>query len=270
MKGFSLPQEQIDHYLKHKSFRKTAVLYGIKPSTFYRRLAVSGVDTTLDKRKLSGSKRQYQIQSNFFSEIDSPNKAYVLGMLYADGHMYKRRAQVRLKITDLDLLSDIRNVLGYSGPLINSNKASSHHKDIQSLIICNTQLYNDLLKWGCGYDKTYRCYMPKIEERFFGDFFAGFFDGDGCINYSKDFKCGRVTFCSNLVFLGQIQAALTLFNVSSSVRPIAGCDRRIGLLVIKARESVVNFYNLIYGGFSRGLYLKRKYTKYTTYINHIK
>ena len=38
--------------------------------------------------------RKYNIDDNFFSEINSESKAYILGLLYADGCVYNSQGNV--------------------------------------------------------------------------------------------------------------------------------------------------------------------------------
>ena len=52
--------------------------------------------------------RKYNIDDNFFSEINSESKAYILGLLYADGCVYNSQGNVWAK---LDLMYDDRNLL---------------------------------------------------------------------------------------------------------------------------------------------------------------
>ena len=60
-------------------------------------------------------RRQYKINENYFDEIDTPNKAYILGLLYFDGSNtsnYENKRYcitITLKQDDCKILEDIKN-----------------------------------------------------------------------------------------------------------------------------------------------------------------
>ena len=53
------------------------------------------------------TKRKYNIDDNYFNEIDTERKAYILGLMYADGCVYPNSAKLDLKTEDIKLLEDI-------------------------------------------------------------------------------------------------------------------------------------------------------------------
>ena len=42
------------------------------------------------RKGVGGSKRKYSLNENYFQELDSKDKAYFLGFIYADGFITKR------------------------------------------------------------------------------------------------------------------------------------------------------------------------------------
>ena len=57
--------------------------------------------------------RKYSINENYFDNIDSPNKAYILGLLYADGNVGLNNyiIQLALQSRDIDILNKIKEEL---------------------------------------------------------------------------------------------------------------------------------------------------------------
>ena len=64
-------------------------------------------------------KRKYPVDEQFFDEIDSEEKAYFLGMLYADGtnSMKKTEVSLRLQEEDYEILTKLNNLLQPTKPL---------------------------------------------------------------------------------------------------------------------------------------------------------
>lgn len=58
-------------------------------------------------------KRKYILNQNFFDDIDTEEKAYWLGFLYADGYNNEKRKEVkiRLAIKDEEHLLKLRDTL---------------------------------------------------------------------------------------------------------------------------------------------------------------
>lgn len=56
----------------------------------------------MDKNRVS---RKYKFDENFFENIDTEEKAYWLGFIYADGAVFKRTLSIRLSTKDIHHLS---------------------------------------------------------------------------------------------------------------------------------------------------------------------
>ena len=65
------------------------------------------------------SNRIFNVDDNYFNKIDNQNKAYILGLLYADGCNYENTGTIKidLQIDDEELLDKIKNELKYTGEL---------------------------------------------------------------------------------------------------------------------------------------------------------
>ena len=71
--------------------------------------------------------------------------------------------------------------MNYNKPYNTTKKYKDNHKKLELLTICNTKIYDDLIKLGCLQNKTFNCHLPSIDKVFMPDFIRGFFDGDGSI-----------------------------------------------------------------------------------------
>ena len=69
-----------ESYLNGESTVKIGKRYGTSHQPILKALKRMNVERT--PRKFN---RKYSLNENYFDKIDTPNKAYILGLLYADG-----------------------------------------------------------------------------------------------------------------------------------------------------------------------------------------
>jgi hypothetical protein len=127
--------------------------------------------------------RKYKLNENFFEAIDSEEKAYFLGFLFADGYVNEKFNVVDLTIhhKDKEILDKfIENIYPEGRPLMIVKK------DYLRLVINSSRFINDLVSYGCIQAKTFKLKFPTIPEIFQRDFIRGYFDGDGSICVGKD------------------------------------------------------------------------------------
>jgi hypothetical protein len=259
----------INFYKTTKSLEKTVLKFEkYSQQTIFRLLKKNNVDTSLDLESLSRAKTKYKIDRNYFEKINTRDKAYILGLLFADGAVCKNVKQVRLKLTDVDLLKTVNKHLKYNKPLIKLTKEKDHHKDISMIIICCSKIYNDLIKHGCKPNKTYDSHLPVVSKKYMPDFCRGFFDGDGCIYYTKKYQASEVSMVSTVDFCAELGEYLLTQNIKTSYSQNKRHDDRILTLRIRDIQSVINYYKLIYKNIGGQIFLKRKLEHYNQLINH--
>jgi hypothetical protein len=128
-------------------------------------------------------KTKYTVNKDYFKVIDSHEKAYILGFLYADGYNHEKRGRVVLNLQECDkeILLKIKNCLEYTGPLLYDKKKLPRVNQFR-LAINNKTLSEDLAKLGCMQAKTFKIKFPDfINNEFLSSFILGYFDGDGSI-----------------------------------------------------------------------------------------
>lgn len=128
--------------------------------------------------------RRYAINERIFSKW-SANMAYVLGYIYADGHIQNvpsiRAQYLRITSVDKDRLIFIRKVLQSTHPIVEVPKKHGHYKDKFLLSIGSKTLYKDLLSIGLHPAKSMNMTLPEIPKKHIHHFVRGYFDGDGCL-----------------------------------------------------------------------------------------
>ena len=141
---------------------------------------------------------KYEYNKDYFSKIDTSEKAYWLGFLYADGSINRYYKNEKLKSMTLELnlsykdkehLEKFKRSLKTNIPIF-EKKNELNEKEYKSVRIQlnNTKICYDLCDLGCTPSKTYDIKFPTydiVPKEFMRDFIRGFFDGDGCISISQ-------------------------------------------------------------------------------------
>lgn len=141
-------------------------------------------------RNGKNAKRTYSICHDYFKNIDSHNKAYIIGFILADGYvdLQYNRVSIELSLKDIDILLKIRKELGSSAPIrVYEKSCGISTKPDRSFHYCkisfnSSKLVSDLNKIGFKSNKdseTYSSVYNSIEDRFKQSFFRGNLDGDG-------------------------------------------------------------------------------------------
>jgi hypothetical protein len=145
-------------------------------------------------RALSSYHRRHMLNEAYFAEIDTPEKAYWLGFLAADGCVRDgRRAGVRLvlKTADRAHVEKFRRAIGHAAPL--SYPIMSCRGVLFEQCSCEVhshRLAADLVRHGVTPRKslTLRPWVapsPTLQACWF----AGLFDGDGSVCWSASSGC---------------------------------------------------------------------------------
>lgn len=210
---FTIAQEReiIDLYKQGYSMAKLGKLWGCNPSTIKNILNAYGESG----RTLSEARRNtlgYTISEDIFEEINTPEKAYWLGVMYSDGFITKTKYTNKFGISvaekDKEWLEKFKQFLNYNGEIHSYKVNDSGYKPgtpYVRLLIGNNKIAADLEKWGVVEHKSKKLdRLPDIQ--FKEDFIRGYIDGDGSLR--KDFPNIRI--CGTYDFLIDIANFLKL------------------------------------------------------------
>lgn len=132
--------------------------------------------------------------TNELSNIDTPHKAYLLGLIMADGCIYYNKQSgaycttIKLKESDKYLLEIIQKHF----PFFRMGKVEISKDGFKSYYInhYNKLLFNDLQKHGIlprkSKDNADKVFLPALTDDLFFAYLHGLFDGDGTIYQSKE------------------------------------------------------------------------------------
>ena len=142
----------------------------------------------------------YVFNENYFSSIDSEDKAYLLGFICTDGNIYKRdghqtQLQISLKDCDDEILIHFKNSLNANHPIKTIQDVRRKNTKMSTITFVSETLAKDLQKIGVFPNKTfsidYTYIFNLIDKKLWNSLLLGMFDGDGNINYPKDGTISR-------------------------------------------------------------------------------
>lgn len=136
----------------------------------------------------SNRKNRYVLNEDYFEKIDSPNKAYILGFIYADGYVGdSKHNNLVISVKDFSILSFIKSELNYTGMIKETQKGGFEGSTPGYAIrISSAKLTSDLRKLGLFPNKsTALMCLPSIPDEYLSHFIRGYFDGDGWVSISK-------------------------------------------------------------------------------------
>jgi hypothetical protein len=149
----------------------------------------------------------YTVNHSFFDIINTPAKAYALGLFYTDGNNRGRRIIWNLQSSDAHILGKLKRELEYTGPLlirfpkVNKDKKFGKSKQQTSLEITSKQLGTALTKLGAPPRKTFKVRFPTadiVPVHLMSHFLRGVLDGDGSVSGKKHV---RIAFAGNPEFV---------------------------------------------------------------------
>ncbi len=171
---------------------------------------VTGACVRIWLRRLGVHKRRpvHQVApwERFFDDIDTEQKAYVLGFLYADGsvgHRPPRQSMVRAFQDDIDHMERIRETVG-------GGSVTKYKPNLWAWRAGSTYMADRLVAIGCVPRKSWKelPFPDAVPAHLVRHFVRGHFDGDGCAWIASRDGRPRLSFCGNLTFLAGIRGKI--------------------------------------------------------------
>lgn len=200
------------------------------------------------------SYRKHTLDENYFSDIDTEAKAFLLGFIYADGCLRvnpdRKRYSLSIVIHKQDryILDLIKKELKCTYNIIPEKKLYLR------ITINSEKLLNDLMSYGLKQNKVHSLVFPHIKKPYIKDFIRGYFDGDGSI--FKDGKHLRVTFSGHLPFLKKLSEHLPV----ETRWVIDKRTEKHGSIRINKQKDIITLGKYMYQG--KKYFLLRKYNKW--------
>lgn len=123
--------------------------------------------------------RKSRAIEDYFSAIDTPMKAYLLGLLAADGNVYVNRERAEYKIS-LKLHRDDEVLVGRTRDELAPRVRLNYPRNQCRFEVCSQAMMHDLARYGIVPRKTWNLPWPAaLPEDMAMPFLLGYFDGDG-------------------------------------------------------------------------------------------
>jgi hypothetical protein len=176
------------------------------PQTINKILKKNGIDIR--------PRRKYTLNQHYFDVIDTEEKAYFLGLLYADGSISSNKnytITISLQLSDKAVLDKFNKEIDSNRPIYFKKPFAKSNKNLtcNGLYILNIHskhMCSALTRLGCHPNKTFTLKFPtseQVPEHLLRHFIRGLWDGDGCFSYgvsnNKKKKSKENYFCANFV-----------------------------------------------------------------------
>ena len=234
-------------YQAGESGSSIARSYGVNPISITRMLAIKGVE----RRSPKDARKYYKIDEHFFKEVNTEQKAYWLGFLFADGSVSDKKGRslvrVGLSAKDIGHLESFRAAVVTNVPIYTWTTTTG--KPCASLTLCCREMTDYLQAYGLGVGNARSFPFPELPDNLTRHFVRGYIDGDGCF-HCRPHKRYRYLTCrmhviANKTFLEKLQLVLA-----------SACSLR--LTKLQPTQSA-DFYVMQYGG-------RRQVARIATYL----
>lgn len=186
-------QQIIDLYLNDKlSQKEIANKFNCCSETIHKILIRNNIETKIQPRK------NKHTNENYFEKIDTEQKAYFLGFLFADGNVHKNQLSLEIHVKDRELLEIFKQELNLDSKISYRKRTNT---EVCRICITSKKICNDLEQYGIIPNKTYLTkHLPIVPKQFLPHFLRGLLDGDGWItidNYGY-YHIGFVSYSPNI------------------------------------------------------------------------
>lgn len=221
------------------------------------------VENNVHIKNMSEAKRIYNINENYFNNIDTPNKAYILGLLYADGNRSgcSNTIAIRLQERDKSILEGIKKELNAEVPLRFIDCSNLPNRQNQYLLsITNEQIAKDLYKYGIVPNKEFKLKFPDwLDDNLLPHFIRGYLDGDGFISANPKEKRANITGTEDLL-MGIKNVLEEKLDIHFSIYSPHRKDTNTRTLAVAGGKQVKKFLDYIYK--NADLCIDRKFDRY--------
>lgn len=241
--------------------------YGAKIKTILIKNNIP-IRTRAEQNRITNQERGKKVNHQYFDNIDTFQKAWLLGFLAADGNVSKDRNRIKIGLSSIDreILEKIqleieseRNILDYE---------TNQGFQVSELSWSSENQKQKLAQYDIVPNKTYKgMNLPKFNNlEMQMAFILGYYDGDGC--FKNDGTTCRFEICSyDKTILEDFSECIQ--NVFSIKKSVYQDKNRINYYTLtystKEAVQILDYMYKIMNN-NNNFYLQRKYNKYKEWL----
>lgn len=247
-----------EYISSNKSIRELSENYNINRQLLSGYLIANNINITNRRNRYSYKKSN--INEKIFDIIDTEEKAYWLGFLYADGYIQEinnYRLELTLSEKDKDHLEDFKQFLESKFEIKYRKNQKAYRFSVRSSHLCKS-----LINKGCIPKKSLILTFPnedQVSNNYIHHFIRGYFDGDGSIYIKKNSISPDIRLLGTFEFLDHVKKLLLSLNINTTILKDKRHLHNTFYLKFKVSDGM-KFLNYIYN--NSNVFLKRKKQKY--------
>lgn len=255
----------IELYNSGTSLTKISETVNINRHTLSKKLKELGIE-------IVNRQNETKFDEFIFDSIDTEEKAYWLGFIFADGYISNRdnSFELSLKASDINHLNKFNKFMKHNKDNVKIGQVKCGEKICFRCRwgIVNKHLWDVLNNYGCTPKKSLNLKFPDESifknKNLIYDFIRGYLDGDGCISYTKNnHEDENSNYSAILSFEGTENFLIELSKYFNETYSIIKNENHYTLKYsINASKRILN---LLYN--NSKIYLDRKYNRYSFFKN---
>lgn len=262
----NIQNEIIEAYKNNMSLREIEKQFGATRTSVSKFLEAKGIKTVKGNHH-----RKYFHDIDFFKTIDSEEKAYWLGFMYADGYIVNNENHygedefgITLAEDSIDSLEKFKESIKATNPIRYDDSKGIGQRQVK--LVCRSQkTVDDLIDKGVLKSKSLILKPPtKVPKELIRHFIRGFFDGDGSLIRYQNKNCNHIAFGINFT---------TTYDMAKWLQEVlqTGCifpDKRRNFtwyFSFGGNQKVLKFCHYIYDNAT--IWMDRKYNRYKELLN---
>lgn len=244
------------YFVDNMSFRELHEIYGCSATVFHRIFNENG----WTPHKPQYKNTLYSVNEHFFDKIDTPDKAYCLGLFYADGCnlLESNYISIELQANDYDVLNSINNLLENTSPvkIYSSENKTNRKLDTCRIRIRSEYLCNRLNELNFIPRKSLTLDFPYwMDDELIPYMLRGYIDGDGWVQKY------RIGFMSTDKFCKGVKKYFDSIGLECHIRDMKRkYNEHTKTFDINGRKNIIPFVEKMFSGGT--IFMDRKVKKY--------
>lgn len=217
------------------------------------------------------TRQKADLNENFFS-FWSDEMAYVLGMIYTDGSLYKNKMVSRVTITqkEPEILNKILILMKCDAQLFfrpEKQYKSGISGSIHYFHIHNKKIFSDLLKIGLTPNKSLTAKFPTVPQEYVRHFIRGCWDGDGTVSiYKRDNRISAGFVSGSIDFINGMHGELLKAGFSQRKIYVDRRGKNPSYSFKFSRSQCKELYHCLYDDVPPEQFLQRKHDVFSNYF----